>query len=93
MENHYIMLIIVDFLFLVGGNGGGALGALGANKASTHPVIAIFLYPFGAVEAACDWKWMQWELWILWKGKEWEIGSCGSWEESGSLISSGCNHF
>ncbi|GJT28559.1 reverse transcriptase zinc-binding domain-containing protein, partial [Tanacetum coccineum] len=35
------------------GTGGGALGALGANKASTHHVIAIFLYPLGAVEAAC----------------------------------------
>ncbi|GKB45553.1 hypothetical protein Tco_0896306 [Tanacetum coccineum] len=35
---------------LLGGNGGGALGA---NKASTHHVIAIFLYPLGAVEAAC----------------------------------------
>ncbi|GJR71816.1 hypothetical protein Tco_0084181 [Tanacetum coccineum] len=33
-----------------GGNGGGALGA---NKARTHPVIAIFVYPLGAVEAAC----------------------------------------
>ncbi|GJT30229.1 hypothetical protein Tco_0910504, partial [Tanacetum coccineum] len=32
------------------GNGGGALGA---NKASTHPIIAIFMYPLGAVEAAC----------------------------------------
>ncbi|GKE35907.1 hypothetical protein Tco_0070581, partial [Tanacetum coccineum] len=35
------------------GTGGGALGALGANKASTHHVITIFMYPFGAVEAAC----------------------------------------
>ncbi|GKF57552.1 hypothetical protein Tco_0171089, partial [Tanacetum coccineum] len=33
--------------------GGGALGALGANKAITHPVIHIFLYPLGAVEAVC----------------------------------------
>nr|GEZ70422.1 hypothetical protein [Tanacetum cinerariifolium] len=32
--------------------GGGALGALGANKAITHPVIAIFLYPLRAVKAA-----------------------------------------
>ncbi|GKG41565.1 hypothetical protein Tco_0473316, partial [Tanacetum coccineum] len=32
--------------------GGGALGSLGALKASTHLVIAIFLYPLGAVEAA-----------------------------------------
>nr|GFA19406.1 hypothetical protein [Tanacetum cinerariifolium] len=35
---------------LLGGNSGGALGA---NKASTHHVIAIFLYPLGVVEAAC----------------------------------------
>ncbi|GKC53565.1 hypothetical protein Tco_1076310, partial [Tanacetum coccineum] len=28
-------------------------GALGANKAITHPVIAIFMYPLGALEAAC----------------------------------------
>ncbi|GKD29613.1 hypothetical protein Tco_1240391 [Tanacetum coccineum] len=28
-------------------------GALGANKASTHHVIDIFLYPLGVVEAAC----------------------------------------
>nr|GEV13442.1 hypothetical protein [Tanacetum cinerariifolium] len=28
-------------------------GALGANKAITHPVIAIFLYPPGVVESAC----------------------------------------
>ncbi|GJY37281.1 homeobox-leucine zipper protein HDG11 [Tanacetum coccineum] len=28
-------------------------GALGVNKAITHPVIHIFLYPLGAVEAAC----------------------------------------
>nr|GFA16068.1 hypothetical protein [Tanacetum cinerariifolium] len=28
-------------------------GALGVNKASTHHVIDIFLYPLGAVEAAC----------------------------------------
>ncbi|GKE44234.1 hypothetical protein Tco_1471518 [Tanacetum coccineum] len=27
--------------------------ALGENKASTHPVIDILLYPLGAVEAAC----------------------------------------
>nr|GEZ37557.1 hypothetical protein [Tanacetum cinerariifolium] len=32
--------------------GGGVLEALGANKAITHPVIAIFLYPLRAVEAA-----------------------------------------
>nr|GEZ70421.1 hypothetical protein [Tanacetum cinerariifolium] len=32
--------------------GGGALGALGANKAITHPIIAIFLYPLRAVKAA-----------------------------------------
>ncbi|GKG55232.1 hypothetical protein Tco_0571872, partial [Tanacetum coccineum] len=32
--------------------GGGALGSLRANKAITHPVIAIFMYPLGAVEAA-----------------------------------------
>nr|GEV32737.1 hypothetical protein [Tanacetum cinerariifolium] len=32
--------------------GGGALGALGVNKAITHHVIAIFLYPLRAVEAA-----------------------------------------
>ncbi|GKA37626.1 ribonuclease H-like domain-containing protein [Tanacetum coccineum] len=32
--------------------GGGALGALGANKAITHHVIAIFMYPLRAVEAA-----------------------------------------
>ncbi|GKD44595.1 hypothetical protein Tco_1269240, partial [Tanacetum coccineum] len=32
---------------------GGALGALGANKAITHLVIHIFLYPLRAVEAAC----------------------------------------
>ncbi|GKF11226.1 hypothetical protein Tco_0049152, partial [Tanacetum coccineum] len=28
-------------------------GALEANKAITHPVIAIFLYPLRAVEATC----------------------------------------
>ncbi|GJW58351.1 hypothetical protein Tco_0105082 [Tanacetum coccineum] len=33
--------------------GGGALGALEVNKASTHPVIDIFMYPLGVVEAAC----------------------------------------
>ncbi|GJZ50115.1 ribonuclease H-like domain-containing protein [Tanacetum coccineum] len=33
--------------------GGGALGELGANKAITHHVIAIVLYPIGVVEAAC----------------------------------------
>ncbi|GKF05054.1 hypothetical protein Tco_0035722, partial [Tanacetum coccineum] len=33
--------------------GGGALGALGSNKAITHPVIVIFLYPFRALEATC----------------------------------------
>nr|GEW21849.1 hypothetical protein [Tanacetum cinerariifolium] len=32
--------------------GGGALETLRANKAITHPIIAIFLYPLGAVEAA-----------------------------------------
>ncbi|GJV87833.1 retrovirus-related pol polyprotein from transposon TNT 1-94 [Tanacetum coccineum] len=37
----------------LGGNGGGALGALGANKASTHPVIAILLYHLRVVEATC----------------------------------------
>ncbi|GJU33806.1 reverse transcriptase zinc-binding domain-containing protein [Tanacetum coccineum] len=31
--------------------GGGALGALRANKAITHPVIAIFLYHLGAMKA------------------------------------------
>nr|GFD27065.1 hypothetical protein [Tanacetum cinerariifolium] len=29
------------------------LGSLRALKPSTHPVIAIFLYPLGAVKAAC----------------------------------------
>ncbi|GKF79155.1 hypothetical protein Tco_0234723 [Tanacetum coccineum] len=33
--------------------GGGALGALEVNKASTHHVIDIFMYPLGVVEAAC----------------------------------------
>nr|GEY23668.1 hypothetical protein [Tanacetum cinerariifolium] len=33
--------------------GAGALGSLGALKASTHHVITMFLYPLGAVEAAC----------------------------------------
>nr|GEX92254.1 hypothetical protein [Tanacetum cinerariifolium] len=28
-------------------------GALGANKAITHPVISIFMYPFEAMKAAC----------------------------------------
>ncbi|GKD80656.1 homeobox-leucine zipper protein HDG11, partial [Tanacetum coccineum] len=40
------------FLFRVS-EGGGALGSLGALKASTHSVIAIFMYPLRAVEAAC----------------------------------------
>ncbi|GJX31867.1 hypothetical protein Tco_0241722, partial [Tanacetum coccineum] len=40
------------FLFRVS-EGGGALGSFGALKASTHSVIAIFLYPLRAVEAAC----------------------------------------
>ncbi|GKF34081.1 hypothetical protein Tco_0107281, partial [Tanacetum coccineum] len=31
---------------------GGALGALGAKKAITHPVITIFMHPLGVVEAA-----------------------------------------
>nr|GEU91505.1 zinc knuckle CX2CX4HX4C [Tanacetum cinerariifolium] len=33
--------------------GDGALGSLGALKASTHHVITMFLYPLRAVEAAC----------------------------------------
>nr|GFB20390.1 hypothetical protein [Tanacetum cinerariifolium] len=33
--------------------GAGALGSLGALKASTHHVITMFLYPLRAVEAAC----------------------------------------
>ncbi|GKD28469.1 hypothetical protein Tco_1239247 [Tanacetum coccineum] len=42
----------LDFLFL--GAEVGALGSLGALKPSTHPVMAIFLYPLGAeVEASC----------------------------------------
>ncbi|GJR05533.1 ribonuclease H-like domain-containing protein [Tanacetum coccineum] len=40
------------FLFHVA-EGGGALGSSGALKPSTHPVIAIFLYLLGAVEAVC----------------------------------------
>ncbi|GKD98452.1 hypothetical protein Tco_1382349 [Tanacetum coccineum] len=32
---------------------GGALGSLGALKESTHPVIYIFMYHLGVVEAAC----------------------------------------
>nr|GEY85060.1 putative AC transposase [Tanacetum cinerariifolium] len=42
-----------DFLFRRA-EGGGALGSSGALKPSTHPVIAILLYPLGAeVEATC----------------------------------------
>ncbi|GKA22028.1 hypothetical protein Tco_0707990, partial [Tanacetum coccineum] len=40
------------FLFRVA-KGGGALRSSGALKSSTHPIIAIFMYPLGAVEAAC----------------------------------------
>ncbi|GKB39243.1 hypothetical protein Tco_0884185 [Tanacetum coccineum] len=44
---------LLDFLFL-GAEGGGALGSSGALKSSTHPVMAIFLYPLKAkVEADC----------------------------------------
>ncbi|GKB94253.1 hypothetical protein Tco_0980390, partial [Tanacetum coccineum] len=43
----------LDFLFHEA-EGGGALGALEANKSSTHPIIAILLYTLGAeVEAVC----------------------------------------
>ncbi|GKB44408.1 hypothetical protein Tco_0889350 [Tanacetum coccineum] len=43
----------LDFFFS-GAKGGGAFRVIGANKASTHPVIAIILYTFGAeVKAAC----------------------------------------
>ncbi|GJX64757.1 hypothetical protein Tco_0299100 [Tanacetum coccineum] len=63
----------LDFIFL--GAEVGALGSLGALKESTHPVMAIFMYPLKAkVEAACaleleveetylvelwQWKWKQ----------------------------------
>nr|GFA07683.1 hypothetical protein [Tanacetum cinerariifolium] len=43
------------FLFHVV-KGGGALRSLGDLKANTHPIIAIFMYPLGVVEAACALK-------------------------------------
>ncbi|GJY96609.1 hypothetical protein Tco_0513519 [Tanacetum coccineum] len=44
--------VFIGFLFRVV-EGGGALRSLGAFKASTPLVIAIFLYPLGAVKATC----------------------------------------
>ncbi|GJW99056.1 hypothetical protein Tco_0180864 [Tanacetum coccineum] len=55
IESHHVVINHLEkvvVLVMEVCNGGGALGSLGALKASTHPVIDIFLYPLGSVEAA-----------------------------------------